>query len=158
MERQTAADSLAARGAGYGIPAVTVDGNDLFAVFDVTRTAVKRARENMGPTLIECKTYRLGFHNTSDNPNAYRSVAEVEHAREFEPVGRLVRYCIRTELISEQELSELQAQVRQRVLDAIRRVSLLQRPGPNAIFDYVYDTLSPRLQQQRIEAIGNNLE
>ncbi|MGU3498696.1 thiamine pyrophosphate-dependent enzyme [Mycobacterium sp. C31M] len=152
---QTAAPTLAARGAGYGMPGVTVDGNDLFAVFDATRTAVDRARAGTGPTLIECRTYRLGFHNTSDNPKAYRCDREVEDALQLEPIGRVVRYCLRAGLVAEQELTELKETVRKRVVDAVHRVTALPRPGPAAIFDHVYETLSPTLEQQRLEAIRN---
>jgi TPP-dependent pyruvate/acetoin dehydrogenase alpha subunit len=56
---------------------VAVDGNDLLAVHEVTRQAVERARAGGGPTMIEAVTYRLGFHNTSDNPALYRDAAEV---------------------------------------------------------------------------------
>lgn len=155
VARQTAAPSLAARGPGYGIPGVSVDGNDLFAVFDATSSAVDRARSGGGPTLIECKTYRLGFHNTSDNPNAYRPDHEVEKAMQVEPIGRVARYCIHAGLLSEPEIDELKETVRKRIIDAVRRVTALSRPGPGAVFDYVYESLSPTLEQQRSEALRN---
>src|SRR5690606_29630330 len=87
--RQMRNTRISDRGAGYGIPGVTVDGNDLVAVLDVARKAVARARAGDGPTLIEAVTYRLAPHTTSDDPGRYRdkdASAAYEHA---EPVGRL---------------------------------------------------------------------
>ncbi len=72
VDRQTRAARLADRARGYGFPGVAVDGNDLLAVHEVTRQAVERARAGEGPTMIEAVTYRLSFHNTSDNPALYR--------------------------------------------------------------------------------------
>lgn len=87
--RQMRNTRIADRGAGYGIPGVTVDGNDLVAVIDVARQAVARAKAGEGPTLIEAVTYRLAPHTTSDDPGRYRDKAVgAEHER-AEPVGRL---------------------------------------------------------------------
>lgn len=87
--RQMRNTRISDRGAGYGIPGVTVDGNDLVAVLDVARRAVARARAGEGPTLIEAMTYRLAPHTTSDDPGRYRDEdAAVEHEGS-EPVGRL---------------------------------------------------------------------
>ena len=71
VRKQTAATSFAARAAGYGIAGELVDGNDLFAMHDACSRAVARARAGEGPTLIEARTYRMGPHNTSDDPTRY---------------------------------------------------------------------------------------
>ena len=92
MSKQTAATSLAARASGVGFPGELVDGNDLFAVHDATAHAVERARAGEGPTLIEARTYRMGPHNTSDDPTRYVDPAELERRREFDPVDRVRRY------------------------------------------------------------------
>ena len=68
--------TFAARGLGFGIPALRVDGNDYLAVHAVARWAAERARRNLGPTLIEYVTYRVGAHSTSDDPAAYRPKTE----------------------------------------------------------------------------------
>ena len=68
--------TFAARGLGFGIPALRVDGNDYLAVYAVAKWAVERARRNLGPTLIEYVTYRVGAHSTSDDPSAYRPKTE----------------------------------------------------------------------------------
>ena len=68
--------TFAARGLGFGIPALRVDGNDYLAVHAVAKWAADRARKNLGPTLIEYVTYRVGAHSTSDDPSAYRPKEE----------------------------------------------------------------------------------
>jgi len=68
--------TFAARGHGFGIPALRVDGNDYLAVHAVASWAVERARRNLGPTLVEYVTYRAGGHSTSDDPAAYRPKQE----------------------------------------------------------------------------------
>src|SRR3974377_2420880 len=68
--------TFAARGHGFGIPSLRVDGNDYLAVHSVASWAVERARRNLGPTLVEYVTYRAGGHSTSDDPSAYRAQKE----------------------------------------------------------------------------------
>ena len=69
---QSAAPTFAARGAGFGLPSVLVDGNDILAVYDVMQQAIERARSGQGPTLVETLTYRMGAHTTADDPTRYR--------------------------------------------------------------------------------------
>jgi pyruvate dehydrogenase E1 component alpha subunit len=94
---QTAAASthalsdVAARAAGYGIPGVIVDGNDIFAVYQAANTAVERARAGGGPTLVECKTYRWRAHTERRGQPDLRDAAEVEAWRAKDPIALLVR-------------------------------------------------------------------
>ena len=76
------------RAEGLGMPGVRVDGNDVLAVYRVTREAVERARSGGGPTLIEALTYRMGPHTTADDASRYRSEDEVERWRAFDPIDR----------------------------------------------------------------------
>ena len=85
VRKQTAAASFAARAAGYGIAGELVDGNDLFAMHDACSRAVARARAGEGPTLIEARTYRMGPHNTSDDPTRYVDPVELEERRGLRP-------------------------------------------------------------------------
>lgn len=86
---QTAADSIADKALGYGMPGVRVDGNDVLAVFSACRDAVQRARAGEGATLIEALTYRIGAHTTADDHLRYRTAAEVEAWRTKDPLERL---------------------------------------------------------------------
>ena len=81
--------TFAARGLGFGIPALRVDGNDYLAVYAVAKWAAERARRNLGPTLIEHVTYRVGAHSTSDDPAAYRPKTESDAWPLGDPVIRL---------------------------------------------------------------------
>jgi 2-oxoisovalerate dehydrogenase E1 component alpha subunit len=88
------ATTFAARGLGYGMAALRVDGNDVLAVYAATRWAAERARANLGPTLIEHVTYRAEGHSTSDDPSAYRSAQEVAAWPLGDPVARLKQHLI----------------------------------------------------------------
>jgi pyruvate dehydrogenase E1 component alpha subunit len=137
IERQTRAARLADRARGYGIPGVAVDGNDLLAVHEVTRQAVERARAGDGPTVIEAVTYRLGFHNTSDNPALYRDPAEVAEAGELDPVARVVAYAESHGVMDAVALDALAHEVRGEVETALERALSYPPPGPNDVFRHV---------------------
>jgi TPP-dependent pyruvate/acetoin dehydrogenase alpha subunit len=82
---------VAARAAGYGIPGVVVDGNDIFAVYQAANRAVDRARSGGGPTLIECKTYRQRAHTERRGQPDPRDPAELEAWKGKDPIVRLER-------------------------------------------------------------------
>jgi pyruvate dehydrogenase E1 component alpha subunit len=155
VSSQTAASDLARRAEGYGFPGFLVDGNDLLAVYATTAAAVERALAGEGPTLIECRTYRIGFHNTSDNPKEYRAQDEVAEAERRDPIERVRRFATREGFWSPAREAAVLDEIRAEVDAAQRQVERLERPGAAAIFDHVYETLSPRLIQQRTEAIDD---
>jgi pyruvate dehydrogenase E1 component alpha subunit len=132
-----------------------VDGNDLLAVYETTVDAVKRALAGGGPTLIECRTYRMGFHNTSDNPKEYRDAAEVTEAELRDPIERVRRFAIREGMWSEAQEATALDEIRAALETAQRQVEELPRPGAAAIFEHVYETLAPRLRRQRAEALDD---
>lgn len=136
--RQTRAARLADRARGYGFPGVVVDGNDLFAVYEVTRRAVERARGGLGPTMIEAVTYRLGFHNTSDNPSLYRDPGEVVEARERDPVARLSAYAVSAGLVDQSALAAQQAEVRAEVDAALERALTFPAAGPEEVRRHIF--------------------
>ena len=155
VHRQIAATGLAARAEGYGFRGFVVDGNEFLAVYATTVDAVNRALAGGGPTLIECRTYRMGFHNTSDNPKEYRDRAEVDEAEQRDPIERVRRFATREGVWSaDQERphstrSGLQSRPRS------DRSKSCQGDGAAAIFEHVYQTLPPRLQQQKAEALDD---
>ncbi len=93
VSKQTAAPSIAAKALGYGFLGVRVDGNDVLAVYAVTREAVRRAREGHGPTLIEAVTFRRGPHSTADDPTRYRTKEELATWEARDPIARFTTYC-----------------------------------------------------------------
>ncbi len=86
---QTAAESIADKAVGYGMTGVSVDGNDLVAMFEASSAAVARARAGEGPTLIEALTYRMGPHTTADDHLRYREAEEIEDWRTRDPLERV---------------------------------------------------------------------
>jgi 2-oxoisovalerate dehydrogenase E1 component alpha subunit len=141
--------SIAARGRGFGVPSVRVDGNDVLAVIAVTRAALERAREGSGPTLIEAVTYRMGPHTTSDDPSRYRPAALDEEWKRKDPLDRIRALLESAGAIDDDYL----ATVQQRADDtaaALRRGCLeTVEPEPMSLFDNVYAEPHPLVDEER---------
>ncbi len=116
LSKQTAAETLVAKAAGYGIPGVRVDGGDVLAVYEAARDAVARARAGEGPTFIEAVTYRSAPHATADDPSAYIDQARVEEERANECVGRFERYLRRQGILHD----ALDEQIKAEAADVMR--------------------------------------
>ncbi len=151
--QQSAAATLAARGAGFGVPSVLVDGNDILAVYDVMQKALARARAGDGPTLVETLTYRMGAHTTADDPTRYRDPAEVEAWRAKDPLARFKRFLLKRDLLSEEQDLQLIASVEDEINRASEEGLAMPAPAPDAFFDYMTDNLTPRLQEQRADLL-----
>jgi len=151
VRKQTAATSFADRAPGYGIAGERVDGNDLVAVHAATSRAVARARAGEGPTLIEAVTYRMGPHNTADDPTRYVDPVELDEHRELDPVDRMRRHLLAEGLVDaageERVVEELTAEFDA----AFAAVEAAEPPGPEALFDHVYERPPERLEQQRLQ-------
>ncbi len=152
-ERQSAAVTLASRGAGFGVPSALVDGNDILAVYDVMQQAVERARAGHGPMLIEALTYRLGAHTTADDPTRYRDAAEVERWRAKDPLVRFRRFLINHQFLDEALDYQLQTEVEAEINEAVNVAEALPAPAPDAFFETAQLHPSPRLQAQRAEML-----
>jgi pyruvate dehydrogenase E1 component alpha subunit len=150
---QSAARYLADRAAGYGFPGHVVDGNDFLAVHQVTKQAVQRARSGQGPTLIEAITYRLSFHNTTDDPSRYQDPALLEAAKANDPIDRLQRYLCHRGIWDADRHAEAVAAAEARVEQAVATVGKAARPDPHELFDNIFAELTPTQRQQRQELI-----
>ena len=131
---------LAARGPGFGVPSVRVDGNDVLATYAVTAEALERARSGGGPTLVEAFTYRMGAHTTSDDPSRYRSAAEEDYWRQRDPIDRLEKHLAATGELPEEFRTALAAEadaLGERIRTFVRS---LGRPATSTMFDHVYAT------------------
>lgn len=146
---QSAAPSFAARAEGYGFPGVQVDGNDVLAVYEASVAAVQRARAGEGPTLIEAVTYRMGFHNTTDNPSRYEDPEEREAARRRDPIDRVVAYLTSLGLWDGERDGRLRDELRAELDRALAWAE--QQPGVSAggLFDNVYARPPGRVERQR---------
>jgi pyruvate dehydrogenase E1 component alpha subunit len=113
----TAIDNMAQRAIAYGMPGVTVDGNDAVTVFQAAVRAVERARKGEGPTLLECQTYRHKGHSRFD-PATYRPEEEVEEWMKKDPIMRLRKKLIQERFFSEEEANEIDKRIIARVEQA----------------------------------------
>ena len=152
--------TFAARGLGYGLPALRVDGNDALAVYAATRWAADRARSNRGPTLIEFFTYRVEGHSTSDDPTAYRPKGAGEKWPLGDPIARLKQHLIGLGEWDEErdtQLSEqLDGEVRAAQKEAERQGTLQSDPYAelSTMFEDVYAELPWHLREQQAQALA----
>ncbi len=130
LSRQTASARIAAKAEGYGIPGLTVDGNDVLAVHAAVADALGRARAGHGPTLVEALTYRLGPHTTSDDPTRYRSADEESAARAREPLARLATYLAAAGLLSDEDRERAEAEADARIEQAVQAALGSEPPDP----------------------------
>jgi pyruvate dehydrogenase E1 component alpha subunit len=151
---QSAAPSFALRAAGYGFPGVEVDGNDVLAVYNVASEAVQRARAGEGPTLIESITYRMSFHNTTDNPSLYEDPKQRDEASRRDPIDRVVRYLTQRGLWDGERDKAMRASVRAEVDAALANAATFPAVTPGQLFDNIYAELPERLRRQREELLG----
>jgi pyruvate dehydrogenase E1 component alpha subunit len=136
------------RAAGFGFPGVQVDGNDVLAVYAVSKVAADRAREGGGPTLIEALTYRLGAHTTTDDPTRYRTKDELDMWTAREPIGRYKAFLDKAGLWSEDLESEVQGEA-DRVAGRLR-ASVEEMPDPplSDLTSHVYAEPPATLERQ----------
>ena len=152
------APTFAARGVGYGIPALRVDGNDYLAVYAAASWAAERARRSLGPTMIEYVTYRAGPHSTSDDPSAYRPKTEANAWPLGDPIERLKRHLVLKKTWSEERHVQANAEIESTILqlqkDAEKNGTLHagDKPGPRTMFEDVYAEMPLHLVRQRQEA------
>lgn len=136
------------RPAGFGIPSVQIDGNDVLASYAVTAESLDAARSGQGPRFIEALTYRMGAHTTSDDPTKYRESAEVEYWGERDPISRFEAY-LRHRGEGEAFFAEAAAEAADFAADARRRTLALQPPAADSMFAHVYSEPHPVIDAQR---------
>jgi len=147
--------SFAARGPGYGMAGVRVDGNDFLAVYAVTQWAAERARTGAGPTLVEHVTYRGAAHSTSDDPSRYRPKDDYEKWPLGDPVERLKAHLISLGEWSEERHAALTKELEQNVTEcwkeSVQYGTLNDGPRLNRdlMFDDVFKELPAHLRKQR---------
>jgi 2-oxoisovalerate dehydrogenase E1 component alpha subunit len=146
-ERQTAAETIAQKALAYGIHGERVDGNDLLAVHAATRRARARAAAGEGPTLLECVTYRMEGHSTSDDPKAYRPPEILEPWKRKDPIRRVRLYLGKRGLLADAEEKRIEAEVKEEIKQALAEAEALEKKPPlETLFDNVY---ARPLRQQR---------
>lgn len=146
---------IAARAAGYGIPGVRVDGNDVLAVYAVTKQAVELAHGGGGPTLIEAITYRIGAHSTADDATRYREEAEVDAWRARDPIARYRTFLLGAGTIDEAFVSACEAEAETWVAEIRAGITALGEPPASEIFDFAFADPPGSVLGQRRELLGD---
>jgi pyruvate dehydrogenase E1 component alpha subunit len=130
-------ERISQRAAAYNIPGVTVDGNDLRAVYAAAIEAVARARAGQGPSLLEAQTYRWRGHSKSDR-NLYRTQDEIAEWRGRDPIARLRAQLVADELLSQTDAEAISISVRDEITAAVAFAEASPEPDPAALEDEVY--------------------
>lgn len=128
IEKQLACEKVSDRAVGYGMPGITVDGNDPLEVYKVVKEAVNRARRGEGPSLIETMTYRLTAHSSDDDDRSYRDREEVEAAKENDPIITFANYLKQTGVIDE----EIEKQINNAVMQLVNEATEYAENAPYA--------------------------
>jgi 2-oxoisovalerate dehydrogenase E1 component alpha subunit len=152
-DHQTASETIAQKAVAYGMRGARVDGNDLVAVWEATRQARDHAAAGRGPTLLECVTYRLEGHSTSDDPRAYRPAELVEPWKRKDPIARIQKLLGHRGLLDPAGDLALREQIRVELQVALREAEAFpQKPPLESLFAEVYAE-PMRQQREQLEAL-----
>ena len=154
ISKQSASETIAQKGEAYGMPSVRVDGNDILAVYSVTKAAVERARNGEGPTFIEAVTYRRLGHSSSDDPTKYRDESEVKAWEQKDPVDRFRKFLIARGLWDETKETALKERIAKAVNDAIAAAEGVGPPADETLVTDVYAQVTPQLKEQLAEVLA----
>jgi pyruvate dehydrogenase E1 component alpha subunit len=152
--RQTVSESIAIKAKAYGMPGLKVDGNDPEAVYAACAEAVDRARSGQGPTLVECETYRMGAHSSSDDPTRYRDQAEVDAWKKRDPIESTRAKLVKAKVLSEAADEMLRAELLREINAAIKEAEALPNPASATLFEDVYFDVPWHLKEQREELLA----
>ena len=130
-------EDISQRAASYGMPGVTVDGNDVLEVYEAATEAVNRARAGEGPTLLECKTYRWKGHSKSDQER-YRTKEEIEAWKKKDPIKRFRETLITEGVISDEEAKQVEEEASQTIAEALEYAMASPEPSVDTILEGVY--------------------
>jgi len=145
---QYRSDGISARGYGYGIDSIRVDGNDIWAVREACLKAREIAITENRPILIEAITYRVGHHSTSDDSTKYRTREEIDGWGFWSPIRRLRTFLEERGLWNEQQEVDLRNATRKEVLESVKSGERKLRPAIKHLFTDVYDQQTPILKEQ----------
>ncbi len=136
-DKQFAVHSLAERASAYAIPGVSVDGNDVLAVFTALQQAVEHARSGRGPSLVECRTFRVRGHSEADKGDYVPPELREEWLRK-DPIPRFEDYLVQEQILTDAQKDGIEARIRETVDDAVRYAENSPAPDPSTVADYVF--------------------
>jgi 2-oxoisovalerate dehydrogenase E1 component alpha subunit len=158
LAKQTAAPTLAAKGIGYGIPSLLIDGNDAAAVYAAARAGVERAAAGGGPTLIEAITYRIEAHTNADDATRYRGSGEVSDWLKRDPIARLEAYLRARNLLDDAGAERLAAEAGRLAEEVRDHMNAEVRADPAELFEHVYAQPTAALERQRAALLAELAE
>ena len=129
--------NVADRAGSYGIPGITVDGNDVLAVYEAVGEAVARARKGEGPTLVECKTYRFHGHFEGD-PCNYQPEAEIADWKKKDPIPRFRKKLVEMGVLTEEAASKIDREINEEIDSAVKFAEESPLPAPEEALEDVY--------------------
>jgi 2-oxoisovalerate dehydrogenase E1 component alpha subunit len=138
LDKQVAGGSVAARGAGYGMPGIQVDGTDVLEVYGAFKTAHERARRGEGPSLIEALCLRITSHSSDDDQRRYRSVEELEAMKAQDPMTKNRTYLYKAGILDESIEREIESRVMSQVDDATEYAEAQPYAAPEFALTHVY--------------------
>jgi hypothetical protein len=138
------------------IDGIQVDGNDVFAVYKATKEAADRARKGEGPTLIECFTYRIADHTTSDDAKRYRNEDEIRMWEKRDPILRFEKYLVEEGVINPVLIGKVKAEAEQQIERAVKNSESSKPQSPTDMFDYLYENATEDLKEQREQSAREN--
>lgn len=134
----TSVEDISDRAIGYGIPGTICDGNDVFDVYETSKVAIERARRGGGPSIVECKTYRIRGHYVGD-PQMYRSQEEVQRRfQENDPITRFEEKVLKDKLMTDKEMERIRASVEESIEEAVKFALDSPYPDPKELYDDLY--------------------
>ena len=138
ISKQTKVTELYKKAAGYGVPAVAVDGNDVFAVYAAMSAAVDAARKGEGPQFIECRTYRMGGHAAHDKYESYMPMETLAQWSDKDPLKRLEANLTGDRGIAVERLEEIRGRVKDEVADGVAQAEADEYPDPGQVLEGVF--------------------
>jgi len=134
-------ENISKRAESYGMPGVTVDGDDVLKVREEAQKAIARAREGNGPTLLECKTHRWFGHFAGD-AQKYRSPKEIEKVRQFDPILKFQKFLFDSKYLDPRGVEKLEERVKSEIDEAVAFAEASSVPGVEILFEDVYAEIS----------------
>jgi 2-oxoisovalerate dehydrogenase E1 component alpha subunit len=137
-DRQVACENISDRAIGYGMPGITIDGNDPLAVYEAVKEAADRARNGDGPTLVETISYRLTPHSSDDDDRTYRSREEVEESKKKDPIITFAAYLKEVGVLTDELEKGINEKVNNAVNEATDYAESAPYAEPESALKYVY--------------------
>lgn len=138
IEKQLACENVSDRAIGYGMPGVTVDGNDPLEVYKAVKEAADRGRRGEGPTLVETVSYRLTPHSSDDDDRSYRGQEEVAEAKAKDPILTFASYLTEVGLLNDDIAKEINDRIMKQVNEATDYAENAPYAAPESALKHVY--------------------